>query len=236
MRSDRIRRGPRSDTDGRHCTPLVIAARLWVPRSQGRRCMIYAGGLTTVSSRPSACSRRKCRCPAPMMMTAPTIVAGRRHIAEHDVPEHHRPNDHRILIGHDDAGRRQFQRTVDAYQRAHRASPAAANRPRLPSHGRHPAEWRHQRAKQECAAELRRRQHDIRRRPQRARDQHQERKRQAAADAIIAGQLTVAPKDAARSARRKTRSGPRSSAATRFFAEHDARQRGDEDRSRPDNR
>ena len=41
----------------------------------------------------------------------------RRHVAEHDVAEYHRPHDHQILIRHHHAGRRQFQRAVDAEQR-----------------------------------------------------------------------------------------------------------------------
>src|SRR3954469_9365006 len=40
-----------------------------------------------------------------------------RHVAEHDEAEDHRPDDHRILIGHDDAGRRELERAVDAEQR-----------------------------------------------------------------------------------------------------------------------
>ena len=52
-----------------------------------------------------------------MMMAAPMMVADRRHVAEHDEAEHHRPDDHRILIRHHDAGRRQLQRAVDAEQR-----------------------------------------------------------------------------------------------------------------------
>jgi hypothetical protein len=36
------------------------------------------------------------------------------HVAEHDIAEHHGPDDHRILIRHHDACGREFQRAVDA--------------------------------------------------------------------------------------------------------------------------
>src|SRR5262249_34932934 len=41
-------------------------------------------------------------------------------IAKHRISEHDRPDDHRVLIGDDDAGRRQFQRAVDAGERCDR--------------------------------------------------------------------------------------------------------------------
>ena len=56
----------------------------------------------------------------------------RRHIAEHEIAEHHRPEDHRILIRHDHARRCELERAVDAEQRATEIAPAATNKPRYP--------------------------------------------------------------------------------------------------------
>ncbi len=158
----------------------------------------------------------------------------RRHVAEHDEAEHHRPDDHRILIRHHDAGRREFQRAVDAQQRADRddARPRQTE-PRLPSVGVTQPNGDISAPSRNVPHELRRRQHDIGRRAQRARDQHQHRKRQAAAErdhrrpAHGLRRRTQRDQHAAEPDQDRAPAPPADA-----LAQHDRRQRGDEDRRR----
>ncbi len=154
------------------------------------------------------------------------------HVAEHEIAEHHRPDDHRILIRHHHACRRELQRTIDAQQRAHRNAPRCGKENETAGARHNPPEWRQQRAEQERAGELRRRQHDIGCCPQRAGDQHQHRKRQAAAE-----------RNHRRPAHRLRRRAQRDQHAAETdqdrapappadaLAQHDRRQRGDENRA-----
>ncbi len=110
--------------------------------------------------------------------------------------------------------------------------PAAANRPRLPSPGVTQPIGESSRAEQEGAGELRRRQHDIRRRPQRAGDQHQHRERQAAAErdhCRPAHRLRRGPQRNQNAAEADQDSAPAPPAD--MLMQHDCRQRRDEDRT-----
>ena len=55
-----------------------------------------------------------------MMIAAPTMVAGCGTSPNTMIAEHHGPDDHRILIGHDDARGRKLQRAVNAEKRGDR--------------------------------------------------------------------------------------------------------------------
>jgi len=114
-------------------------------------------------------------------------------------------------------------------------APASANRPRLAQRRRHPADRRHQRAERKGADELRRCQHDVRRRAQRTGDQHQKCKRgrarqrdQRPASSRLA---TEGRKRDQHSAKADTTHRAPAPPAD-FFTQQNPRQCGDDDRTR----
>src|SRR5579871_1231014 len=93
--------------------------------------LLYRQAPMTSTTDGRASSRMKLRCgfsPRAPALAPEDVKPGRdddcgareceeiRDIAEHCVAEHDRPHNHCVLVGHDHAGRRQFQRAVDAGQ------------------------------------------------------------------------------------------------------------------------
>src|SRR5689334_9145104 len=82
------------------------------------------------------------------------------HIAEHDVTEHHGPEDHRILVRHHAACGREFQRAIDAKQRGSRDRAGSEEQTEMIPCRRKKAERCHHEAEYESPEKLRRSQNN----------------------------------------------------------------------------